>query len=103
VFRVTDSSRIQQSGIENLCGVGQISDYPSNILTGCFIVFNNIKNGWVHDVYLAGWGNGISLNSGSKWCTVQDCQYAEPATGTSSAAPAAYSLGDSVQMCLRRR
>jgi hypothetical protein len=103
VFQVTDAGRIQQSGVENLCGIGQISDYPSNILTGCFIVFNNIKNGWVRDVYMAGWGNGISLNSGSKWCTVQNCQYADPATGTSSAAPAAYTIGDGVQMCLMQR
>ncbi|HEV2434387.1 MAG TPA: hypothetical protein VG077_00145 [Verrucomicrobiae bacterium] len=103
IFQVTDSARIQQAGVEDLCGVGQINDYPSNILSGCFIVFNNIKNGWVQDMYLAGWGSGISLNSGSKWCTVQDCQYADPATGTSSAAPAAYTLGDSVQMCLMQR
>ncbi len=103
VFHVTDSARIQQVGIENLCGVGQIADYPSNILSGCFIVYQNLKNGWVQDVLMSGWGNGISLNSGLKWCTVQDCQYINPATGTSSAAPAAYTIGNSGAMCLFQR
>ncbi len=103
VFHVTDSARIQQVGIENLCGVGQIADYPSNILSGCFIVYQNLKDGWVHDVLMSGWGNGISLNSGLKWCTVQDCQYINPATGTSSAAPAAYTIGNSGAMCLFQR
>jgi autotransporter-associated beta strand protein len=103
VYQVTDSGRIQQVGIENLCGIGQIDDYPSNILTGCFVVFSNLKNSWMHDVWMSGWGNGLSLNSGCKWCTIQDCQYVSPGTGTSSAAPAAYTIGDSDQMCLFHR
>lgn len=103
VFHVTDTARIQQVGVENLCAVGQIADYPSNILTGCFLVYQNLKNGWAHDLLLSGWGNGISLNSGVKWCTVQDCQYTNPATGTSSAAPAAWTVGSSGAMCLFQR
>ena len=103
VFQVTDSSRIQQVGIENLCGVGQIADYPSNILNGTFIVYQNLKNGWAQDILMSGWGNGISLNTGLKWCTVQDCQYVNPATANSSAAPAAYTVGDSGAMCLFQR
>lgn len=101
VYQVTDSGRIQQAGIENLCGVGQISDYPSNILTGTFISYQNIENSWIHDVLMSGWGNAISLND--KWCTVQDCLYTNPATGTSSAAPAAYTFGGSAAMSLFQR
>jgi hypothetical protein len=103
VYQFTDPGRIQQVGIENLCGIGQIADYPSNILTGCFVVFSNVKNGWMRDVLMSGWGNGLSLNSGCKWCTIQDCHYLSPGTGTSSAAPAAYTIGDSDQMCLFQR
>ncbi len=103
VFKVTDSARLQQAGIENLCGVGQIADYPSNILSGCFIVYQNLKNGWAHDLFMSGWGNAISLNTGVKWCTVQDCQYVSPATGTSSAAPAAYTFGSSAAQSLFQR
>lgn len=103
VFQVTDSARIQKVGVENLCAVGQLSDYPSNILTGCFLVYQNMKNCWAHDILLSGWGNGISLNNGVKWCTVQDCQYTNPATGTSSAAPAAYTIGSAAAMCLFQR
>lgn len=103
VFQVTDSARIQQVGIENLCGVGQIADYPSNILNGCFITYQNLKNSWAHDLLMSGWGNAISLNTGLKWCTVQDCQYTNPATGTSSAAPAAYTFGSSAAMSLFQR
>ncbi|HWX18746.1 MAG TPA: hypothetical protein VN578_02460 [Candidatus Binatia bacterium] len=103
VSQVTDSSRIQKVGLENLCGVGQIADYPSNILSGVFLVYQNLKNGWAHDLLLSGWGNGITLGTGLKWCTVQDCQYVNPATGTSSAAPAAYTIGDSGAMCLFQR
>ena len=103
VFQVTDSSRIQQVGIENLCGVGQLTDYPSNILNGCFITYQNLKNSWAHDILMSGWGNGISLNNGLKWCTVQDCQYVNPATGTSSAAPAAYTFGNSAALSLFQR
>jgi hypothetical protein len=101
VYQVTDSGRIQNVGIENLCGVGQISDYPSNILTGTFISYQDIKNSWAHDILMSGWGNGFSLND--KWCTVQDCIYTNPATGTSSAAPAAYTFGGSAALSLFQR
>ena len=103
VFQVTDASRIQQVGMENLCGVGQIADYPSNILTGTFVVYQNLKNGWFRNVLMSGWGNGVSLNGGVKWFTAQDCQYVNPATGTSSAAPAAYTIGSSCSRCLMQR
>jgi hypothetical protein len=94
VFQVTDSSRIQQAGIENLCGIGQIADYPSNILTGYFIVYQNLKNGWGHDLLMSGWGNAIDLGNGSKWCTVQDCEYTNPAagSGTTNGDPAAWTI-----------
>jgi autotransporter-associated beta strand protein len=95
VFQVTDSARLQQMGVENLCAIGQIADYPSNILNGTFMVFQNLKNGWAHDLYLAGWGNGINLGNGTKWCTVQDCLYTNPATGTASAAPACWTIDSS--------
>jgi hypothetical protein len=101
VYQVTDSGRIQNVGIENLCGVGQIADYPSNILTGTFISYQDIKNSWAHDILMSGWGNGFSLND--KWCTVQDCIYTNPATGTSSAAPAAYTFGGSAALSLFQR
>lgn len=103
VFQVTDPGRIQMTGLENLCGVGQIADYPSNILNGTFIVYQNMKNCWAHDLYMAGWGNGISFNGGTKDCTVQDCVYAYPATGTASAAPAAYTTGSSCSQVLFQR
>lgn len=101
VYQVTDSGRIQQDGIENLCGVGQISDYPSNILNGVFISYQNIKNSWIKNVLMAGWGNAISIND--KWCTVQDCLYTNPATGAASAAPAAFTFGGSAAQSLFQR
>ena len=101
VYQVTDSGRIQQDGIENLCGVGQISDYPSNILNGIFIQYQNIKNSWVRNVYLAGWGNAIGIND--KWCTVQDCIYTNPATSSAEDAPAAYTCGGSSAQSLFQR
>ena len=101
VYQVTDSGRIQQDGIENLCGVGQISDYPSNILNGVFITYQNIKNSWIKNVLMAGWGNAITIND--KWCTVQDCLYTNPATGTASAAPAAFTFGGSGAQSLFQR
>jgi autotransporter-associated beta strand protein len=103
VFQVTDASRIQQVGIENLCGVGRIADYPSNALNGVFIIYQNLKNGWARNILMSGWGNGLSLNAGLKWCTVQDCQYVNPATGTNDDAPAAYTVGDSGALCLFQR
>jgi autotransporter-associated beta strand protein len=92
VYQVTDSGRIQQVGIENLCAVGQIADYPSNILTGVFANFSNLKNCWMRNLLLSGWGNGLTFGGGTKWCTAQDCIYTNPATGTSSAAPAAWTI-----------
>jgi hypothetical protein len=92
VYQVTDTRRIQQSGIEDLCAVGQIADYPSNILTGVFANFTNLKNCWASDILLSGWGNGITFGGGTEWCTAQDCQYVNPGTGTSSAAPAAWTI-----------
>ncbi len=101
VYQVTDSSRIQNVGIENLCGVGQIADYPSNILNGVFISYQNLKNAWAQDILMAGWGNGISMND--KWCTVQDCVYTNPGTSSAEDAPAAYTIGGSGAMCLFQR
>ena len=101
VFQVTDTKRIQQVGVENLCAEAQFADYPSNILTGVFCTFNNIKNGWMQNIYLTGWGNGLSFGGGSKWCTAQDCIYALPGTGTSSAAPAAWTISGT--LCLFQR
>jgi hypothetical protein len=101
VYQVTDFGRIQQDGIEQLCGVGQISDYPGNILNGVFITYQNIKNSWVRNVLMSGWGNGITIND--KWCTVQDCLYTNPATGTASAAPAAFTFGGSAAQSLFQR
>jgi autotransporter-associated beta strand protein len=101
-YQVTDPGRIQQCGLENLCAVGQIADYPSNILTGVFADFSNLKNCWARNLLLSGWGNAINLDGGSKWCTVQDCQYTNPATGTASAAPAAWTVAgaqDLFQRC----
>jgi autotransporter-associated beta strand protein len=92
VFQVTDNGRIQQCGVENLCAVGQISDYPSNILTGVFANFTNLKNCWMRNILLMGWGNGLTFGGGTKWCTAQDCVYTNPGTGTSSAAPAAWTI-----------
>lgn len=101
VYQATDSGRIQNVGIEDLCGVGQISDYPSNILNGTFITYQNLKNSWAHDILMSGWGNGLTLND--KWCTAQDCIYTNPGTGTASAAPAAYTFGGSAALSLFQR
>jgi hypothetical protein len=101
VYQVTDSGRIQQDGIENLCGIGQISDYPTNILNGVFITYQNIKNSWIKDVLLAGWGNAININD--KWCTVQDCLYTNPATSSAEDAPAAFTFGGSGAQSLFQR
>jgi hypothetical protein len=60
-----------------------------------------MKNCWAHDLLMSGWGNGLSLND--KWCTVQDCIYTNPATGTASAAPAAYTFGGSAALSLFQR
>ncbi len=101
VYQVTDSGRIQQDGIENLCGVGQISDYPSNILNGVFITYQNIKNSWINNLLLSGWGNAININD--KWCTVQDCLYTNPATSSADDAPAAFTFGGSAAQSLFQR
>lgn len=103
VYQVTDSARLQYDGVENLCAMGQLADYPSNILNGCFLVYQNLKNSWAHDLFMAGWGNAISMNPGSKWCTAQDCQYVLPATSSADDAPAAYTVGDGVGYCLYQR
>ena len=92
VYQVTDTSRIQQVGVENLCAIAQFADYPSNILTGIFVNFTNLKNSWMRNLLLMGWGNGLGLEGGSKWCTAQDCIYTNPGTGTASAAPAAWTI-----------
>ena len=92
VYQVTDTGRIQQDGLENFCAVGQIADYPSNVLTGVFANFVDLKNCWARNIVLTGWGNGITFGGGTKWCTAQDCLYTNPATGTSSAAPAAWTI-----------
>jgi hypothetical protein len=98
---VQTDSRISQVGIEDLVGIGQITDYPADILTGGFVNYTNTKNAWMQNVVMEGWGNGVTFGGGTKWCTAQDCVYQLPGTGTADAAPAAYTI--SGQQCLMHR
>ncbi len=98
---VETDSRISQVGIENLVGIGEITDYPVDILTGVFANYTNTKNAWMQNVVMQGWGNGLTFGGGTKWCTAQDCVYQLPGTGTADAAPAAYTI--SGQLCLMHR
>lgn len=99
VFKYQEGGRIENSGVENLRGV---SEYDPTVRTTewgnmdrpeftgeeyysdenhyrNFIIFDNIRNGWVRDctalhfVY-----SMVGTSAGAKWVTIQDCVSREP-------------------------
>ena len=104
VFPYTDTSRVQNCGVENMTmvsleGGGTGTSYEFGA-TG--VHFGNCKNCWVHDVAFSGYGIGVnsSPGGGTKWCVAQDCTFAN-GINNGSARPPAFEIDG--QMCLFQR
>ncbi len=103
VFPYTDSGRVQQCGVENLNMVSLEGGGTgtSNAFGATGIQFGNCKNCWVHDIAFSGYGPAIdTATSAAKWCTAQDCTYAN-GVNNGSARPPAFEI--SSEMCLFQR
>jgi hypothetical protein len=105
VFPYTDSGRVQQCGVENMTMVsleGGGTGDPSYPFGATGINLGNCKNCWVRNIAFSGYGVAINTayGAGSKWCTAQDCTYAN-GVNNGSARPAAFQAGG--QMCLFQR
>jgi hypothetical protein len=96
VRKFTDTGRIQNDGIENLTlfNTLQPTSGPDAIDV------DNAKNCWIKNVVMDGYENGIELNGGVKWVTVQDCVY-QNGINIGSARPGIFNT--SGQMCLYQR
>jgi autotransporter-associated beta strand protein len=101
VYQAVDAGRIQQVGIENLCAISQGMFGSTNLLNPGFLNLDNMKNCWVRNVMLSGWGGGIGFGNGAKWCTLQDCQFHENPASDLDQAPAAWTISGA--QCLAQR
>jgi hypothetical protein len=104
VFAYTDGGRVQQCAVEDLSmvsfeggGTGD-TNYPFGA-TG--IQLGNCKNCWVQGVAFSGYGVAVNTApSACKWCTAQDCTYAN-GVNNGTARPSAFQMGG--QMGLMQR
>ena len=99
MWAFTDSGRIQYSGIENLQLQGAFSDVPVNELNSLAANFSNCKNCWMRNVFVNGYGNGLTFGGTAKWCTITHCDFENTPTLTSSDPPAAYTLAGQLSLC----
>ena len=99
VLKYDDPGRIENVGVENLRGMSEFDptvrtteygnmDRPNYVAEEYyadedhyrnFIVFDNVKNGWVRNATALHFVNSmVGTQRGSKWITVQDCVSREP-------------------------
>jgi hypothetical protein len=99
VIQYEDPGRIQKVGVENLRGMSEFDptkrtkeygnmDRPNYVAEeyyadedhySNFIIFDNMKNGWVRNATALHFVNSmVGTQRGSKWITVQDCVSREP-------------------------
>jgi len=105
VYHYTDTGRTQNSAVENLreisvWGLNTTGNTNGFGWTGVHLA--KCKNCWVRDVACDGFGIGMDtapLDS-VKWCTVQDCSYAD-GVNNGSAGPPAFEIDGA--MCLFQR
>jgi hypothetical protein len=104
VFAYTDTGRVQQCAVEDLSMVsyegGGLDDtnFPFGA-TG--IQLGNCKNCWVQGIACSGYGVAINTApSACKWCTAQDCTYAN-GVNNGSARPSAFQIGGQMGLIQR--
>ncbi len=104
VYPYTDSGRVQQCGVEDLCMVsiwGTNTTGDTNGFGWTGVQFDNSKNCWARNLAFVGYGGeGINTGGGAKWFTAQDCTYAN-GVNNGSARPGAFQIEG--QMCLYQR
>jgi len=104
VYPCTDSGRVQQCGVEDLCMVsiwGANTTGDTNGFGWTGVQFGNCKNCWARDLAFVGYGGeAINASGGAKWCTAQDCTFAD-GVNNGSARPGAFQIEG--QMCLFQR
>lgn len=96
----TDNSRMQQSGLENLTISAVFTDVPANVTGSLAANFGNCKNCWMKNVFVSGFGNGLTFGGGSKWCVISHCDFENTPTISSSDPPAAYTLSGQQCLCM---
>ena len=95
----TDSGRLQNCGIENLQLQGVFDDVPANELSSLAASFDKCKNCWMRNVFVNGFGNGLTFGGNAKWCAITHCDFQNTPTLTSSDPPAAYTLAGQLSLC----
>jgi hypothetical protein len=101
VYRVTDSSRMTNTALENLRLRSDFDDASTNWGNSRALNIDNCKQCWIRDVVVDNFYNGINSGGGAKWLTVQDCYFVSNTVPTTSAGAAAF--GGSGQMTLWQR
>jgi len=97
VQHYTDTGRVQECGVENL----YVLCTDTNAVGGArAVLLDNCRNCWTHDVTCDTFNNGFSMSPNSKYCTIQDCVYAN-GQGGGSARPGCYNIEG--EMCLYQR
>ena len=86
--KATDSGRIQQSGIENL---HIVANFTTPTISDNAVQWTNCKNCWGRNLIADGFGNGLNVDSGSKFVTVQDSYY-QNGFNNGSARPSGFNI-----------
>jgi hypothetical protein len=79
IYRYSWSSRINQVGIEDLRGVSEFASDSDEAHSWDCVKLRAVRNGWVRRVTGAHFAfSTVSIESGAKWVTVEDCSLLDP-------------------------
>ena len=72
---------------------------PTNEISTLGANFDKCKNCWMRNIFVNGFGNGLTFSGNAKFCTITNCDYENPPTNSTTDPPAAYTLAGQVSLC----
>ena len=97
VWKYTFPGRISQVGLENLSSDGAAFTKAPGYATGgyfqsMFVNIDAVENGWVNNVVIQHYGNGMTIGSQAKWVTITNSASLDVGVPATADAPAAFTI-----------
>lgn len=104
IYRITESGRLTQVGLENLRLVseyqkGKENEDEEHAWTG--VALDHVANAWVRNISTLHFSHAVSLGGSAKFVTVQDCACLKPVSRIEGGRRYSFSLNG--QFCLVQR
>jgi hypothetical protein len=97
IWKYTFPGRISQTGMENLssdaAAFTSVPDYADGgYHKSSFVNISAVENGWINNVSIQHYGNGMSIGSLAKWITITNSSSLDVGVPPKADAPAAFTL-----------